>query len=70
MGKNWVTSSSFRYRGKGRDRAIFMLMLRCGLRVEEVAHLRLQDLDLSQRWILVCQGKGNKDWVVLYQPGC
>jgi site-specific recombinase XerD len=49
---------------KGRDRAIFMLMLRCGLRVEEVAHLRLQDLDLAQRRILVCQGKGNKDRVV------
>ena len=47
-----------------RDRAIFMLMLRCGLRVEEVAHLRLQDLDLTQRRILVCQGKGNKDRVV------
>jgi len=47
-----------------RDRAIFMLMLRCGLRVEEVAHLRLQHLDLSQRRILVCQGKGNKDRVV------
>ena len=41
-----------------------MLMLRCGLRVEEVAHLRLQDLDLAQRRILVCQGKGNKDRVV------
>jgi len=49
---------------KGRDRAIFMLMLRCGLRVEEVAHLRLQDLDWAQRRILVCQGKGNKDRVV------
>ena len=48
----------------GRDRAIFMLMLRCGLRVEEVAHLRLQDLDLAQRRVLVCRGKGNKDRVV------
>lgn len=47
-----------------RDRAIFMLMLRCGLRVEEVAHLRLQDLDLVQRRILVCCGKGNKDRIV------
>ena len=53
---------------KLRDRAIFMLMLRCGLRVEEVAHLRLQDLDLSQRRILVCQGKGNKDRVVYISP--
>jgi site-specific recombinase XerD len=47
-----------------RDRAIFMLMLRCGLRVEEVAHLSLQDLDLGQRRILVCRGKGSKGRVV------
>jgi len=53
---------------KLRDRAIFMLMLRCGLRVEEVANLRLQDLDLAQRRILVCQGKGNKDRVVYISP--
>jgi site-specific recombinase XerD len=32
--------------------------------VEEVAHLTLQDLDLAQRRILVCRGKGNKDRVV------
>jgi len=47
-----------------RDRAIFMLMLRCGLRVEEVTHLTLQDLELDQRRILVCRGKGNKGRVV------
>jgi site-specific recombinase XerD len=47
-----------------RDHAIFMLMLRCGLRVEEITHLRLQDLDLAQRRILVCHGKGGKDRVV------
>ncbi len=47
-----------------RDHAIFMLMLRCGLRVEEIAHLSLQDLDLGQRRILVCRGKGNKGRVV------
>ncbi len=47
-----------------RDRAIFMLMLRRGLRVEEVAHLTLQDLDLSQRRILVSCGKGSKGRVV------
>jgi len=27
-------------------------------------HLRLQDLDLAQRRVLVCRGKGNKDRVV------
>ncbi len=47
-----------------RDHAMFMLMLRCGLRVEEVAHLRLQDLDFAQKRILVCQGKGGKDRIV------
>ena len=47
-----------------RDRAIFMLMLRCGLRVEEIAHLTLQDLDLGQKRILVSRGKGNKGRVV------
>jgi len=30
-----------------RDRAMFMVMLRCGLRVEEVAHLSLGDIDLN-----------------------
>jgi len=34
-----------------------MLMLRCGLRVEEVAHLRLQDIDLAQKRILVRCGQ-------------
>jgi site-specific recombinase XerD len=47
-----------------RDRAIFMLMLRCGLRVEEVAHLTLGDIDLKHRRILVRHGKGGKDRVV------
>ena len=32
-----------------RDRAMVMLMLRCGLRVEEVARLKLAALDLRRR---------------------
>jgi site-specific recombinase XerD len=51
-----------------RDRALFMLMLRCGLRVEEVAHLRLQDLDVARMQVLVCGGKGNKDRIVYISP--
>ena len=47
-----------------RDRAIFMLMLRCGLRVEEVAHLTLGAIDAKRRIILVEDGKGGKDRVV------
>ena len=49
---------------KARDRAMFMLMLRCGLRVEEVANLSLAAMDLKRRRIYVLNGKGSKDRVV------
>lgn len=47
-----------------RDWAMFRLMLRCGLRVEEVANLSLGDIDIKQRRIMVLDGKGGKDRVV------
>jgi site-specific recombinase XerD len=47
-----------------RDKAIFMLMLRCGLRVEEVAHLRLPAIDLKRRSLMIVEGKGGKSRVV------
>lgn len=47
-----------------RDRAMFMLMLRCGLRVEEVAHLTVDAVEYPRRQILVSHGKGGKDRVV------
>ena len=49
---------------KPRDKAIFMVMLRCGLRVEELAGLTLRSLDLKRRKIIVEQGKGGKGRVV------
>lgn len=49
---------------KARDRAMFMLMLRCGLRVEEVSNLSLSAMDLKRRRIYVLNGKGSKDRVV------
>jgi site-specific recombinase XerD len=49
---------------KSRDRAIFMLMLRCGLRVEEVANLSLDAIDYRRSQIIVRSGKGAKDRVV------
>jgi site-specific recombinase XerD len=49
---------------KPRDRAIFKIMLRCGLRVEEVANLNLSDLDFRRNRLLVRNGKGCKDRVV------
>ena len=43
------------------DRALFLLMLRGGLRVSEVAQLKVRDLDWSQQALLIEPGKGRKD---------
>ncbi len=47
-----------------RDKAMFMLMLRCGLRVQEVADLTVDAVDYQRKQIFVSQGKGSKDRVV------
>jgi len=44
-----------------RDRAIVTLILRAGLRVEEVVNLELDDLDLPRQRLIVRGGKGGKD---------
>ena len=51
-----------------RDRAIFMLMLRSGLRVEEVANLTLAAIDWRRMRLYVYNGKGAKDRVVYISP--
>jgi len=52
-----------------RDRAMFVLMLRCGLRISEVANLRLTDLYLREpRPRLVARGKGSKERSVYLSP--
>ena len=49
---------------KARDRAMFMLMLRSGLRVEEVAHLTVDAVEYGRRELFVACGKGAKDRMV------
>jgi site-specific recombinase XerD len=47
-----------------RDKAMFMLMLRCGLRVQEVADLTVDAVDYLRKQIFVSKGKGSKDRLV------
>jgi len=43
---------------------MFMVMLRCGLRVEEVARLTVDAIEYRSRRLYVYNGKGSKDRVV------
>jgi site-specific recombinase XerD len=47
-----------------RDRAMVLLMLRSGLRVEEVARLTVDAVEYRKRQVFVVNGKGAKDRVV------
>ncbi len=52
-----------------RDRAMFVLMLRCGLRIAEVAGLLLADLYLDESQPrLVARGKGSRERAVYLSP--
>ena len=50
------------------DRALFLVMLRGGLRVSEVAHLKLEQIDWEQQALHIVQGKGRKDRRVYLSP--
>jgi site-specific recombinase XerC len=43
---------------------MFMWMLRCGLRVQEIADLTVEAIDLPRKPIFVAKGKGGKDRIV------
>jgi site-specific recombinase XerD len=50
------------------DRTLFLVMLRCGLRVSEAAHLKLEQIDWEQQALQIEQGKGRKDRRVYMSP--
>jgi site-specific recombinase XerD len=69
--KDEQVESFFQIITRPRDRAMFMLMVRCGLRVEEVAQLAFGAVDYKHRKLLVEDGKGGKDRIVyLSQDAC
>lgn len=52
-----------------RDRAMFLLMLRCGLRIGEVASLQMADLFLEEDYPrIVVRGKGSRERGVYLSP--
>ena len=51
-----------------RNYAIFSLMFLSGLRVSDVCHLRVEDVDLEGRSLYIRAGKGNKDRRVPITP--
>jgi site-specific recombinase XerD len=51
-----------------RDRTMFLLMLRCGLRVSEVSHLVWAALDCAQGTVRIDNSKGHVDRVVYLAP--
>jgi integrase/recombinase XerD len=47
-----------------RDRTILEVLYSTGIRRMELCNLKMQDIDLNRGWLMVDQGKGNKDRVV------
>ena len=58
----------FRVIDARRDRTMFLLMLRCGLRVGEVSHLPWTAIDFAQGTVRIDNSKGHVDRVVYLAP--
>ena len=48
----------------GRDRLLLQVAYACGLRISELVHLRVTDIDSARMVVVVRQGKGQKDRLV------
>ena len=52
----------------GRDRVLLQTAYACGLRISELVHLQVADIDSARMLVMVRQGKGNKDRQVPLSP--
>ena len=52
----------------GRNRVLLQTAYACGLRLEEVLHLRVDDIDSRRMVVAVRRGKGGKDRLVPLSP--
>ena len=51
-----------------RDRVLLQVAYGCGLRLNELLHLRVTDIDSARMLIHVHQGKGNEDRDIMLSP--
>jgi integrase/recombinase XerD len=52
----------------GRDRVLLQTAYACGLRINELVHLQVSDIDSARMVVVVRQGKGRKDRQVPLSP--
>lgn len=52
-----------------KQRAVFMVAYEAGLRLSEIIHLRIEDIDSDRMVIRIRQGKGKKDRYARLTPG-
>lgn len=63
-----VRQTSRRGHGGWRDRALIIVLWRCGLRIAEALDLKVRDLDLEHGFIRIRHGKGDKAGLVVIDP--
>ena len=68
--KSTVTSLMELTRGKLMEQAIIATLYATGVRISELVHIQLADIDWDSRRILIRQGKGKKDRFVLFTIEC
>lgn len=52
----------------GRDRLLLQVAYGCGLRISELLHLQVPDIDSARMVLIIRQGKGRKDRLVPLAP--
>lgn len=61
--------SALMYNSKtNKQRAMIALCYGCGLRVSELTHIKIADIDGQRQLLSVCQGKGARDRLVIISP--
>ena len=63
-----VRQTSRRGYGGWRDRALIIVLWRCGLRISEALALKVRDLDLEHGFLRIRHGKGDKPGLLVIDP--